>query len=98
HRPVQPRVCGERRLGVTDGGGRDGSAPRVRGTVGAWTRCACARRFSPACAGNGPCAPRTPSALPVQPRVCGERAHGPELRKSEGGSAPRVRGTELRDL
>ncbi len=71
--PVQPRVCGERNVMASAVPLAAGSAPRVRGTGCRTSAPAAARRFSPACAGNG-----SPRALrgwqcPVQPRVCGER-------------------------
>ena len=52
HRPVHPRVCGERLRKVHAGSSFAGSSPRVRGTRGeapcAWGE----GRFIPACAGN----------------------------------------------
>ena len=71
------RVCGERMLAAFVGADGRGSAPRVRGT--AWEDEDKNRRgrFSPACAGNGIVRPQMPVVIPVQPRVCGERAsHG----------------------
>ena len=52
-RPVQPRVCGERQNEIDGVSSRDGSAPRVRGTVENQRSNPAAGRFSPACAGNG---------------------------------------------
>ena len=47
--PVQPRVCGERRIQGHPGSSRDGSAPRVRGTPPSKRGCQVLPRFSPAC-------------------------------------------------
>ena len=54
------------------------------------------QRFSPACAGNGSLAPAPEEALPVQPRVCGERTPFASRTAPLIGSAPRVRGTANR--
>ena len=51
--PVQPRVCGERGPAWSSARPRAGSAPRVRGTGNLNLSYHIARRFSPACAGNG---------------------------------------------
>ena len=50
---VHPRVCGERKASSRDRVGSAGSSPRVRGTGGGPGRARLARRFIPACAGNG---------------------------------------------
>ena len=50
-------------------------------------------RFIPACAGNAKPRGSAGRALPVHPRVCGERAGRPRLERQRDGSSPRVRGT-----
>ena len=91
--PVQPRVCGERNITRRPFSTAPGSAPRVRGTAAPRAGGMGARRFSPACAGNGPGKPQGSRAGPVQPRVCGERQTRRHKRAYGRGSAPRVRGT-----
>ena len=91
---VQPRVCGEQPVLRCDRSCPRGSAPRVRGTgvQAGWDDVP--HRFSPACAGNSlsTCSSATPTT--VQPLVCGEQSRASLLRRSDAGSAPRVRGTE----
>ena len=93
--PVQPRVCGERFKRVIVLFVVLGSAPRVRGTRLLGQPPPPAPRFSPACAGNAKCQQISPRALPVQPRVCGERHRADGGWPWSCGSAPRVRGTQL---
>jgi len=90
---VQPRVCGELRLGPTCTTRGRGSAPRVRGTHRPQDPQCNDRRFSPACAGNSARGSPTPWSRPVQPRVCGELCPLAAISSSACGSAPRVRGT-----
>ena len=77
-------------------GGRDGSSPRVRGTL--IHRCAHRfwKRFIPARAGNSSTRRSTPPPPSVHPRACGELTRGNNLRFWNGGSSPRVRGTLTR--
>ncbi len=92
-RPVQPRVCGERRDRARAEVFQRGSAPRVRGTRYRRHVFRSVGRFSPACAGNASFVRSVFEKVAVQPRVCGER-HTPKRCFAEvGGSAPRVRGT-----
>ena len=70
-----------------------GSSPRARGTgVKLFSR-----RFDlwfiPASAGNGPCAPGTPSTSAVHPRERGERLLTYRAMTHPTGSSPRARGT-----
>ena len=95
NRAVQPRVCGERRIVRTSPVRAVGSAPRVRGTARTTPARAGQHRFSPACAGNGRHTPKYAEYVAVQPRVCGERATSTRAAHRNGGSAPRVRGTDL---
>ena len=93
---VHPRVCGERAAAPRFDGDEYGSSPRVRGTpvvppLGLWCR-----RFIPACAGNASSPASSAGRRPVHPRVCGERGGEFFLRRAEGGSSPRVRGTPYR--
>ncbi len=93
-RPVQPRVCGERKQAVVIHDQLSGSAPRVRGTVNVYVGMTRDERFSPACAGNGKPGPHQCGPRSVQPRVCGERENSKSNAPPPDGSAPRVRGTD----
>ena len=88
-------MCGER----SARGGRKvegaGSSPRVRGTDAVPATGATARRFIPACAGNGMSAKGLFCSCSVHPRVCGERPRQVRDRAPMAGSSPRVRGTEV---
>ena len=92
--PVHPRVCGERLKTSFVGPPQLGSSPRVRGTGRASDSRKERRRFIPACAGNGACAPGIAADRPVHPRVCGERRERVGYWEGGIGSSPRVRGTE----
>ncbi|BAI00898.1 hypothetical protein APA22_41110 (plasmid) [Acetobacter pasteurianus IFO 3283-22] len=86
-------MCGEHRRDGNIANGRGGSSPRVRGTRAVLYTTRRARRFIPACAGNTPAGSAFVTDTPVHPRVCGEHSGGQEVRRSGGGSSPRVRGT-----
>ena len=73
----------------------DGSAPRVRGTGSENPLAPVNARFSPACAGNRVSLHVVHQRGAVQPRVCGEQDIPFNNKKITGGSAPRVRGTEI---
>ena len=89
-------MCGERNCRAVRTGENFGSSPRVRGTQARdWMPCL-RHRFIPACAGNASSENRSSSAVTVHPRVCGERAGNPTLRRVRNGSSPRVRGTLAR--
>ena len=93
HRRDHPRVCGEQIKGRFEEREKEGSPPRVRGTVALGDYYCRRHRITPACAGNRP--PRVLHTVYREdhPRVCGE-----QLQKLAGwidgkGSPPRVRGT-----
>ena len=67
----------------------------MRGTATSADRRRWARRFIPACAGNGSTASTAPSTWTVHPRVCGERTTLQNTRHTSPGSSPRVRGTVI---
>ncbi len=93
-RTVHPRVCGERGRDGTDDLRKAGSSPRVRGTpVHAWDQMR-PIRFIPACTGNAVASWARCVSHPVHPRVCGERDKAPVRPNKQGGSSPRVRGTQ----
>ncbi len=94
--PVHPRVCGERIKRDCRRMIRDGSSPRVRGTLNVHRLDKFHCRFIPACAGNAPGRSSRPKKQPVHPRVCGERITVTIVTKASVGSSPRVRGTPAR--
>ncbi len=90
---VHPRVCGERIDLGAQAGVITGSSPRVRGTRATADVRSPSARFIPACAGNANPIFRYHCAIPVHPRVCGERQPDISLPLRDSGSSPRVRGT-----
>src|SRR3546814_2539101 len=75
--------------------GRNGSAPRVRGTVVERLPERLDVLFIPACAGNSRSGYRDGKHPAVHPRVCGEQLVIGYFATVFAGSSPRVRGTEL---
>ena len=94
-RTVHPRVCGEQAVGSVSDAFGDGSSPRVRGTATSAMREAFGDRFIPACAGNRHSITTKGPIETVHPRVCGEQLEWPSVFAPNGGSSPRVRGTDL---
>ncbi len=91
--PVHPRVCGEHRRKAAATELRDGSSPRMRGTLALADIVDYATRFIPAYAGNISEYRSSASCRPVHPRVCGEHFFFFPLFSLDGGSSPRMRGT-----
>ena len=94
--PVHPRGCGERAKPLSNGRKKNGSSPRVRGTVYDCPHSTHADRFIPAGAGNGLKWQRSMWQRAVHPRGCGERATKRTKLGLSWGSSPRVRGTGAR--
>ena len=92
-RSVHPRVCGERQCTYCSRCLRNGSSPRVRGTVVRGLEVSPRHRFIPACAGNGRNRAQVSKRGSVHPRVCGERLKRLDEAFHNFGSSPRVRGT-----
>ncbi len=94
HMPVHPRACGEHSCGLLLHGPQVGSSPRLRGTLQIFLYQKDQGRFIPAPAGNT----RERFALrgqsPVHPRACGEHNGESIWAWFEGGSSPRLRGTQ----
>ena len=88
-----PRVCGEHRTDTALCSPRQGSSPRMRGTLGVGVRRNVGNGIIPAYAGNTRWNCIDLVRLWDHPRVCGEhRTNGYcELRRQ--GSSPRMRGT-----
>ena len=93
---VHPRVCGEQISPMPPPMPNSGSSPRVRGTVYRGQIAKDDVWFIPACAGNSGIKSSFPSPSAVHPRVCGEQRRALNYSGFNGGSSPRVRGTELR--
>ena len=93
HRWDHPRVCGEHEMLVTDGSGKQGSSPRVRGTRLLAIVQSGVTGIIPACAGNTHRRRSRPDGAGDHPRVCGEHSELLFLPGGIGGSSPRVRGT-----
>ena len=95
---VHPRVCGEHGEVRISAGERTGSSPRLRGTQSRGFAGSIRQRFIPASAGNTPQAARSPSVVPVHPRVCGEHIILNGHQAHSAGSSPRLRGTRHRSF
>ena len=88
-----PRGCGEHACRDSLGDGREGSSPRMRGTLlGDYTG-DMAKRIIPADAGNTWERLHDQARRPDHPRGCGEHMNDGELTKPALGSSPRMRGT-----
>ena len=96
--PVHPRMCGERGDVRSERGQVAGSSPHVRGTRGDRELGRLAERFIPACAGNATVPASSLLAMPVHPRMCGERNAIHPVACSGVGSSPHVRGTRAAQL
>ena len=92
-RSVHPRVCGERDTELSGTAAINGSSPRMRGTHGNSNGIVGWPRFIPAYAGNAVRPMANCGAVPVHPRVCGERFAMNSRASSFCGSSPRMRGT-----
>ena len=93
---VHPRACGEH-TGLQDKkSSTTGSSPRLRGTHPLKAREGEAYRFIPAPAGNTRLTALRTMRASVHPRACGEHGRPPPRRAGQGGSSPRLRGTQVR--
>ncbi len=92
HRPVHPRVRGDRRTRARCASPTPGSPPRARGQVRAPHEGDALRRFTPACAGTGPLSCSKMARAAVHPRVRGDRSAKKTKRGASDGSPPRARG------
>ena len=68
-----PRVCGEQEPATTEGGMKQGSSPRVRGTEVLQPYMGLRDGIIPACAGNSEAAENLEYVARDHPRVCGEQ-------------------------
>ena len=88
-------MCGEQSAGEVIWQTNVGSPPRVRGTDGYMLHMSRKERITPACAGNRNGKSTIGCGRWDHPRVCGEQAQGGLGVEENGGSPPRVRGTEI---
>ena len=88
-----PRVCGEHVMRSRKPEAKEGSSPRVRGTLAYLVRIGCQLGIIPACAGNTHGCTRQAHPARDHPRVCGEHVTGGLTDAFNLGSSPRVRGT-----
>ena len=91
-----PRVCGEHKRLPRTHTTRPGSSPRMRGTHGVPAQICVVFGIIPAYAGNTLPTFQSASYTGDHPRVCGEHWLRGYLKKYEGGSSPRMRGTPSR--
>ena len=92
---VHPRVCGEHTASMARMLAAGGSSPRMRGTHVTLVVKPLDNRFIPAYAGNTMWSPLTAARPPVHPRVCGEHITELNMSRSDSGSSPRMRGTQV---
>ncbi len=92
---VHPRACGEQCPPARQSVCRDGSSPRMRGTVVILILRRLIHRFIPAHAGNSYQIDWKPHVTPVHPRACGEQPCPMHRFTGDGGSSPRMRGTGM---
>jgi hypothetical protein len=88
---VHPRVCGDRSRPRRASAPDCGSSPRVRRPRVADKEHRAFTWFIPACAETAQSGSRIISIHAVHPRVCGDRADGGDIGRSDDGSSPRVR-------
>ena len=93
-----PRVCGEHMASQLKFALCSGSSPRMRGTRSVRYVCVQGAGIIPAYAGNTKRSVRLRPRRRDHPRVCGEHWLRGYLKKYEGGSSPRMRGTPSRAL
>ena len=88
-----PRVCGEHQSAPTEAVQREGSSPRMRGTLPSTVSRAETRGIIPAYAGNTGSLVPSPRNWRDHPRVCGEHPDRQLWHDMWQGSSPRMRGT-----
>ena len=94
-RLVHPRACGEQQPPDRHHQALNGSSPRMRGTDDPEKLAGDRQRFIPAHAGNRAMPVAFAVTRPVHPRACGEQSRHGIGGLAEGGSSPRMRGTDL---
>ena len=94
---VHPRACGEHYFLSRTLGGKNGSSPRMRGTLIVFAAINLIVRFIPAHAGNTRSRMASWMIVTVHPRACGEHLARQRWPGPLFGSSPRMRGTLLED-
>ena len=87
-----PRACGEKFNRIAKPFREQGSPPRMRGKVDAYTVQVVDGGITPAHAGKRPLSLRRSTAWWDHPRACGEKSAGAAERLPRLGSPPRMRG------
>ena len=95
---VHPRACGEQQVAEIIVGVIGGSSPRMRGTGLLRPSASSHHRFIPAHAGNSDSSLITALGDAVHPRACGEQTGAARVLRKRGGSSPRMRGTDARNV
>ena len=94
HQRAHPHVCGEHYSLSRRRDTASGSSPRMRGTRCSGVRRGCRQGLIPTYAGNT-CRPaRVSLSRRAHPHVCGEHQSPGGRTLSNGGSSPRMRGTQ----
>ncbi len=91
---VHPRACGEQKRSFGSWQQHVGSSPRMRGTGRHGRGSLRQGRFIPAHAGNRTQPPRCAACSAVHPRACGEQKSFGGGNREDGGSSPRMWGTD----
>ena len=92
---VHPHGCGEHVTGLVGKVSLLGSSPRVWGTPLQHGHLALHHRFIPTGVGNTLAMLERRTCAPVHPHGCGEHPPGCAGRSQQGGSSPRVWGTQV---
>ena len=95
-RPDHPRIRGEHRKYQQDKAWRSGSSPHTRGARSFLSGPRRNRGIIPAYAGSTGCGCSPRAASKDHPRIRGEHAANPSLKKSSPGSSPHTRGARDR--
>ena len=93
---IIPALAGNTSMPVPSARRRCGSSPRLRGTRMAETSHHRPHGIIPALAGNTRRGSRRPIGSRDHPRACGEHKHAVKSGSSDGGSSPRLRGTQAK--
>ena len=91
-KPIQPRVCGDYRMGMTCHILDADTTPRVRGLRAQELINLLMRRYNPACAGTTLPQRLLYRSWQIQPRVCGDYLPSPVMALAADDTTPRVRG------
>ena len=91
---VHPHACGEHLCSIAPSAGTPGSSPRLWGTPLFYRSVYRPRRFIPTPVGNTVYVTAKTIAIAVHPHACGEHSNCALPKHSNGGSSPRLWGTQ----